>query len=155
LASVVVRDDGALFGMLDRGLDLVLVLEEHRKGRAEQVKDAPFAEPLLHTRDVRLDGARHGGIVRLGDGADAVREVRNRALDLLMVEEHGVHELHVVMERGVGVLHGHGPAHRPGLPLHHHPRPHATAAFCIWNVGVGFLAGIVGAYMIKRDWLKL
>jgi hypothetical protein len=30
-----------------------------------------------------------------------------------------------------------------------------TAAFCIWNVGVGFLAGIVGAYMIKRDWLKL
>jgi len=30
-----------------------------------------------------------------------------------------------------------------------------TAAFCIWNVGVGFLAGITGAYMIKRGWLKL
>jgi predicted benzoate:H+ symporter BenE len=30
-----------------------------------------------------------------------------------------------------------------------------TAAFCIWNVGVGFIAGIVGAHLIKRDWLKL
>lgn len=30
-----------------------------------------------------------------------------------------------------------------------------TAAFCIWNVGVGFLAGIVGAYLIKRGLLKL
>jgi MFS superfamily sulfate permease-like transporter len=30
-----------------------------------------------------------------------------------------------------------------------------TAAFCIWNVGIGFLAGIVGAYLIKRGLLKL
>jgi predicted benzoate:H+ symporter BenE len=30
-----------------------------------------------------------------------------------------------------------------------------TAAFCIWNVGIGFLAGILGAYLIRRDLLKL
>ena len=30
-----------------------------------------------------------------------------------------------------------------------------TAAFCIWNVGIGFLAGLVGAYLIKRRLLKL
>ena len=30
-----------------------------------------------------------------------------------------------------------------------------TAAFCIWNVGIGFLAGIAGAYLIKRGLLKL
>ena len=30
-----------------------------------------------------------------------------------------------------------------------------TAAFCIWNVGIGFLAGIVGAYLYKRGWLRL
>ena len=30
-----------------------------------------------------------------------------------------------------------------------------TAAFCIWNVGVGFLAGMVGAYLNKRGLLKL
>lgn len=30
-----------------------------------------------------------------------------------------------------------------------------TAAFCIWNVGVGFVAGMVGAYLIKRRLLKL
>ena len=30
-----------------------------------------------------------------------------------------------------------------------------TAAFCIWNVGLGFLAGIVGAYLHKRGWLRL
>lgn len=30
-----------------------------------------------------------------------------------------------------------------------------TAAFCIWNVGLGFLAGIVGAYLNKRGLLKL
>jgi MFS superfamily sulfate permease-like transporter len=30
-----------------------------------------------------------------------------------------------------------------------------TAALCVWNVGVGFLAGIVGAYLIKRGLLKL
>jgi MFS superfamily sulfate permease-like transporter len=30
-----------------------------------------------------------------------------------------------------------------------------TAAFCIWNVGLGFLAGMVGAYLNKRDWLRL
>jgi hypothetical protein len=29
-----------------------------------------------------------------------------------------------------------------------------TAAFCIWNVGIGFLAGIAGAYLIKRGLLK-
>lgn len=30
-----------------------------------------------------------------------------------------------------------------------------TAAFCIWNVGLGFLAGIIGAYLNKRGLLKL
>jgi predicted benzoate:H+ symporter BenE len=30
-----------------------------------------------------------------------------------------------------------------------------TAAFCIWNVGIGFVAGIAGAYLIKRGMLKL
>lgn len=30
-----------------------------------------------------------------------------------------------------------------------------TAAFCIWNVGLGFLAGMVGAYLNKRGWLRL
>lgn len=30
-----------------------------------------------------------------------------------------------------------------------------TAAFCIWNVGIGFLAGILGAFLIKRGLLKL
>jgi predicted benzoate:H+ symporter BenE len=30
-----------------------------------------------------------------------------------------------------------------------------TAAFCIWNVGLGFLAGMVGAYLNKRGLLKL
>jgi MFS superfamily sulfate permease-like transporter len=30
-----------------------------------------------------------------------------------------------------------------------------TAAFCIWNVGIGFIAGLVGAYLIKRRLLKL
>jgi MFS superfamily sulfate permease-like transporter len=30
-----------------------------------------------------------------------------------------------------------------------------TAAFCIWNVGIGFLAGIAGAYLMKRGLLKL
>jgi MFS superfamily sulfate permease-like transporter len=30
-----------------------------------------------------------------------------------------------------------------------------TAAFCIWNVAVGFLAGIAGAWLIKRGLLKL
>jgi MFS superfamily sulfate permease-like transporter len=30
-----------------------------------------------------------------------------------------------------------------------------TAAFCIWNVGVGFVVGITGAYLIKRDLLRL
>jgi MFS superfamily sulfate permease-like transporter len=30
-----------------------------------------------------------------------------------------------------------------------------TAAFCIWNVGLGFLAGIAGAYLHKRGWLRL
>jgi MFS superfamily sulfate permease-like transporter len=30
-----------------------------------------------------------------------------------------------------------------------------TAAFCIWNVGLGFLVGIVGAYLNKRGWLRL
>lgn len=30
-----------------------------------------------------------------------------------------------------------------------------TAAFCIWNVGLGFLVGIVGAYLNKRGLLKL
>jgi predicted benzoate:H+ symporter BenE len=30
-----------------------------------------------------------------------------------------------------------------------------TAAFCIWNVGLGFLAGMAGAYLNKRGWLKL
>lgn len=30
-----------------------------------------------------------------------------------------------------------------------------TAAFCIWNVGIGFLAGILGAYLVKRGLLKL
>lgn len=30
-----------------------------------------------------------------------------------------------------------------------------TAAFCIWNVGIGFLAGVAGAYLIKRGLLKL
>jgi hypothetical protein len=29
-----------------------------------------------------------------------------------------------------------------------------TAAFCIWNVGIGFLAGVAGAYLIKRGLLK-
>jgi MFS superfamily sulfate permease-like transporter len=31
----------------------------------------------------------------------------------------------------------------------------ATAAFCIWNVGLGFLVGMVGAYLNKRGLLKL
>jgi len=30
-----------------------------------------------------------------------------------------------------------------------------TAAFCIWNVGLGFLAGMVGAYLNKRGLLQL
>jgi hypothetical protein len=30
-----------------------------------------------------------------------------------------------------------------------------TAAFCIWNVGIGFLAGLAGAWLIKRGLLKL
>ena len=30
-----------------------------------------------------------------------------------------------------------------------------TAAFCIWNVGLGFLAGMVGAYLNKRGLLRL
>lgn len=30
-----------------------------------------------------------------------------------------------------------------------------TAAFCIWNVGIGFIAGMAGAYLNKRGWLKL
>ncbi len=30
-----------------------------------------------------------------------------------------------------------------------------TAGLCIWNVGVGFLAGVVGACLIKRGLLKL
>ena len=30
-----------------------------------------------------------------------------------------------------------------------------TAAFCIWNVGLGFLAGLLGAYLNRRGWLKL
>jgi MFS superfamily sulfate permease-like transporter len=30
-----------------------------------------------------------------------------------------------------------------------------TAAFCIWNVGLGFLVGIAGAYLDKRGLLKL
>lgn len=30
-----------------------------------------------------------------------------------------------------------------------------TAAFCIWNVGVGFIAGLIGAYLVKRGLLKL
>jgi len=30
-----------------------------------------------------------------------------------------------------------------------------TAAFCIWNVGLGFLAGMVGAYLNNRGWLRL
>jgi xanthine/uracil/vitamin C permease (AzgA family) len=30
-----------------------------------------------------------------------------------------------------------------------------TAAFCVWNVGLGFLAGMAGAYLIKRGLLRL
>jgi MFS superfamily sulfate permease-like transporter len=30
-----------------------------------------------------------------------------------------------------------------------------TAAFCIWNVGIGFLAGLIGALLNKRGLLKL
>lgn len=30
-----------------------------------------------------------------------------------------------------------------------------TAGLCIWNVGVGFLAGMVGAWLVKRQLLKL
>lgn len=30
-----------------------------------------------------------------------------------------------------------------------------TAALCIWNVGVGFLAGMVGAFLARRGLLKL
>jgi predicted benzoate:H+ symporter BenE len=30
-----------------------------------------------------------------------------------------------------------------------------TAAFCIWNVGLGFLAGMAGAWLNKRGFLKL
>jgi hypothetical protein len=30
-----------------------------------------------------------------------------------------------------------------------------TAAFCIWNVGAGFLVGLVGAYLNKRGLLRL
>jgi Molybdate transporter of MFS superfamily len=30
-----------------------------------------------------------------------------------------------------------------------------TAGLCIWNVGLGFLAGILGAYLFKRGLLKL
>ncbi|HKQ26998.1 MAG TPA: putative sulfate/molybdate transporter [Burkholderiales bacterium] len=30
-----------------------------------------------------------------------------------------------------------------------------TAAFCIWNVGLGFLAGMIGAYLNKKGLLKL
>jgi len=31
----------------------------------------------------------------------------------------------------------------------------ATAAFCVWNVGLGFLVGLVGAYLNGRGLLKL
>jgi predicted benzoate:H+ symporter BenE len=30
-----------------------------------------------------------------------------------------------------------------------------TAAFCVWNVGLGFLAGMIGAYLNKRGLIKL
>lgn len=30
-----------------------------------------------------------------------------------------------------------------------------TAAFCVWNVGLGFVAGLLGAYLNRRGWLKL
>jgi predicted benzoate:H+ symporter BenE len=30
-----------------------------------------------------------------------------------------------------------------------------TAAFCLWNVGLGFLAGMIGAYLNKRGLLRL
>jgi MFS superfamily sulfate permease-like transporter len=30
-----------------------------------------------------------------------------------------------------------------------------TAAFAMWNVGVAFLVGIAGSYMVKRGWLRL
>jgi MFS superfamily sulfate permease-like transporter len=30
-----------------------------------------------------------------------------------------------------------------------------TAAFCVWNVGLGFLAGMVGAYLVRRGLLRL
>lgn len=30
-----------------------------------------------------------------------------------------------------------------------------TAAFCIWNVGIGFIAGLVGAFLVRRNLLKL
>ena len=30
-----------------------------------------------------------------------------------------------------------------------------TAAFSIWNVGVAFLVGVAGSYLIKRGWLRL
>ena len=30
-----------------------------------------------------------------------------------------------------------------------------TAAFCIWNVGIGFLVGMIGAFLNKRGLLKL
>jgi MFS superfamily sulfate permease-like transporter len=30
-----------------------------------------------------------------------------------------------------------------------------TAAFCVWNVGAGFLVGLLGAYLNKRGLLKL
>lgn len=30
-----------------------------------------------------------------------------------------------------------------------------TAAFCIWNVGIGFLVGIVGHLLNRRGWLRL
>ena len=30
-----------------------------------------------------------------------------------------------------------------------------TAAFCIWNVGIGFMVGMIGAYLTKRGRLKL
>ena len=30
-----------------------------------------------------------------------------------------------------------------------------TAAFCIWNVGIGFVVGLAGAYLNRRGRLKL
>jgi hypothetical protein len=30
-----------------------------------------------------------------------------------------------------------------------------TAAFAMWNVGVAFLVGTAGAYIVKRGWLMM